>query len=174
MRLVGIAGLARTGKDTAALHIIDRHGFVEMAYAAPLKQGIGAMFGLTDAQLHGDEKDAVIPWLGVSSRELCQRLGAWARSEVRHDVLVVLMRRWLGTVPRYMPGVVLSDVRMEIEADFIRDSGGSLIHITRDAAPAVRDDVTENGIAIHDGDVVVSNNGTLDELYAKLDDVLRR
>lgn len=173
MKIIGITGKARSGKDMAAMHILEQHGYSENAFATPLKKAIGAMFGLTDEQLYGDEKDVIIPWLGITPRELFQRLGGWARRELREDLLVIMMQRWLNTVPRFVPGVLFSDVRLEIEADFIRSRGGFLIHITRDAAPAVRDDETERGVEIRSGDLIVTNNGTLDELYAKLDDLLR-
>lgn len=58
--IVGIAGKARSGKDTVAKYLIEEYGFKSISFATALKEGLGRrVFGLTDDQLYGDKKEVV-------------------------------------------------------------------------------------------------------------------
>lgn len=171
--LVGIAGRARCGKDTAAQHFVNA-GWVRYAFADPIRAGLKAMLGLSD-EFFGDElKEKEIGWLGCSPRYLMQTLGTeWGRELVGANVWCLYAQRVMEDV-RVLGccGMVVSDVRFETEARWIRDNGGVVIHLYRHDTPPVAGHVSEAGIAVLDGDVVIANNGTLEELYAKLGDVL--
>jgi len=60
--------------------------------------------------------------------------------------------------------LIITDTRFDNEAAFIRRAGGTIWHIERAAAPAVRPHVSEQGVARHPGDRVIDNNGSLDDL----------
>lgn len=173
MIVVGLAGPARSGKSTVAMHLIDTHGFAEYAFAEPIKEGLRVMFDLDDDQLYGERKEVVIPWLGVSPRELAQTLGTeWGRRHVQDDVWLRLAQRWLQRVPRFLTGVVFSDVRFENEAEFVRRNGGVIVHLVREDRPEVREHVSERGVAVSEGDLVIRNEGGIDELHRRVDDML--
>ena len=53
MKLLGICGKAGSGKDTAAAYLIEKHGFVKLAFADPLKRFAKGVFGFTSEQLWG-------------------------------------------------------------------------------------------------------------------------
>ena len=174
MKIIGLAGRARTGKSTVCMHLVDKHSFGDYAFAEPVKRGLMAMFGLPEDLVFGEDKETVIPWIGRSLRELTQTLGTeWGREMVAPDIWVRCAARWLESVPRYWPGVVFSDVRYEEEAALVRDRGGVIWHVRRDDAPQVRAHSSEAGIEVREGDVVLPNNGSLEELYARIDDLLR-
>ena len=82
MQLIGLTGRAGCGKDTIASFLCEAHGFVQIALADPLRDGLKAMLGVTDEQLHRrDLKEAPIDWIGRSPRELLQTLGTeWGRA----------------------------------------------------------------------------------------------
>lgn len=69
--------------------------------------------------------------------------------------------------------VVMVDCRQTHEIEFVRERGGSVIHILRDTG-LTDDHITEQGLPIEDGDFVVENNGTIEEFFGKLDSVLER
>lgn len=69
--------------------------------------------------------------------------------------------------------VVMVDCRQTHEIEFVRERGGSVIHILRDTG-LTDDHITEQGLPIDDEDFVVENNGTLQEFFDKLDSVLER
>lgn len=56
MQVIGLSGLARSGKSTAAAHLVSHHGYVRVRFADPLKAMAKAL-GLTDAEVDGDLKE---------------------------------------------------------------------------------------------------------------------
>ena len=71
--VIGFAGKARSGKDTAGKYLVDEYQFLRYSFAQPLKDATKIMFHLTDKQIENKEKPAE-PW-GRSPRELYQKVG---------------------------------------------------------------------------------------------------
>ena len=171
--LIGLTGPARCGKSTAQTIIADRFGLARINFADPLKDGLGAMLGLNERHLAGELKEAPLPWLGKSPRELMQTLGTeWGRELVANDLWVRVARQRLAlmedTEGDAFQGAVFSDVRFPQEADFIRRHGGTVIHLYRTGNADVRPHISEAGIALHKHDQLITNGGDLDELNARL------
>ena len=165
--LIGIAGSARSGKDTAADFYCDRFGFVKYSFAQPLKEAIKVMFSLNEDHVNGNLKEVVLDDLGVSPRYLMQTLGTeWGRNTVNNDVWLLAAKRNLATADGY--GVVIPDVRFENEADFIRENGGLLLHISRENKVQVLNHASENGVSIKPGEHCIENNGSIDDFYYQL------
>jgi hypothetical protein len=172
-RIIGIAGKARSGKDSAASYLFAAYGFTRIALADPLKLAAQQMFGLTDAQTWSDAvKEEVIPFWGLSPRQMFQRLGSDAVKPVFGNDHWVKRFKISYALLKDTDRVVVPDIRFEYEADMIRDLGGLMIHITRDSAAPVSAHVSEAGILHKPGDVSVSNNFTLQDFYDALDKVV--
>jgi hypothetical protein len=173
--LIGLAGQARTGKDTAGTYLATRYCLRRLAFAEPIKRGIAAMLDEPYAVVAAWPKEAAIDGLDVTPRQLFQTLGTdWGRNLVHPDLWISLLRRqWreIRADPEY-GGAVITDVRMPNEAAWIRREGGLVIHVTRDDRPAVRQHVSEDPLPILEGDVSLPNNGTLDELHCRLRDIV--
>ena len=178
MILIGLTGKARSGKDTVADYLKKHYRFQTTAFAAPLKAGCKAMFGLSDAQVHGDLKEVVIPAYGCSPRQLMQ----WAGTEFGRNI--VHPRIWLMQVENTWhsmldaahetlhSGLVVTDARFENETDMIRENGGVVIHVTRPGVTQVAAHSSESGVKVGPDDIVITNDGSLGMLYAQIDDVL--
>ena len=54
--LIGIAGVARSGKDTAAQHLVSHHGFQAYAFADPLRDGLMHILNLSPCDVAADRK----------------------------------------------------------------------------------------------------------------------
>ncbi|EBV3304167.1 deoxynucleotide monophosphate kinase [Salmonella enterica subsp. enterica serovar Enteritidis] len=81
-RLIGLAGLARSGKDTVAAILNKNYNTNTMALADPLKQGCQALFGLSDAETWQDnlKEQEILNWKR-SPRQLFQEVGTdWMRA----------------------------------------------------------------------------------------------
>lgn len=55
MKIVGLTGLPRCGKDTLANLMVARHGWIKLAYATALYEEVALSFGVTVQQLQSDE-----------------------------------------------------------------------------------------------------------------------
>jgi hypothetical protein len=60
--------------------------------------------------------------------------------------------------------IIIKDIRFENEADFLRRHNGTIWHIVRNDAQKVNAHSSELGIEVQEKDVVIFNNGTLEQL----------
>lgn len=117
----------------------------------------------------------------LSPRVMLQTLGTeWGRS-VDEDLWVsCLLMRSAKTIEAGAPGVAVSDVRFRNELQALRDVGGKLLRVLR---PSTDQNAKDTGVTGHKSeaeqksfssaefDFVVVNDGTLDDLYQKVDDI---
>ena len=172
-KLIGIAAKARSGKDTVASYLWERHAFTRIAFADPVKMAAQAMFGLSaEATWSDDMKETVIPYWGMSPRQLFQLVGTeCVKPFFGNDIWIKRFMLTYGVVAE-TDDVVIPDVRFELEAEFIRAKGGRIIHLIRGDAKPVNAHVSEAGVAFVEGDIVPYNNGTLEELYSMVDTLI--
>lgn len=80
-RIIGLAAVARSGKDTTAAIIMSKPGVAAYALADPLKAGCQSLFGLSEAQAWDDSlKEVQIETWKRSPRQLFQQIGTeWMR-----------------------------------------------------------------------------------------------
>lgn len=183
MKLIGLTGRAGSGKDTVARFLCEAHGFVQIALADPLRDGIKAMLGITDEQLQDrDLKEATIDWLGRSPRELLQTLGTeWGRNHIASDIWLRVAARRIEKYRQSKPclhiaGIVVSDIRFENEADWLREQGGQVWHIKRKAGNCLDGQAaahsSEQHIPARAGEPRIYNFGTLEELYDQVTEII--
>lgn len=175
--LIGLHGLARSGKDTTAAYIAAHYAFLTYALAFPLKAALADMFNLNQAQIEGDQKEVPLPGIGKSPRQLMQLLGTeWGRHLVHDNLWLIIAQQNLAnmldmsTYP--VPGFVISDVRFENEATWVRAQGGVIVHIQRPEAVGVNPHSSEAGIAVHDNDFILRNDADLPHLYEQVDQLV--
>ena len=165
--LIGFAGKARSGKDTAGKYLVDNYQFVRYSFAQPLKDGAKAMFNLTDEQIENKEK-VIEPW-GRSPRELYQLLGTDVARSI--DVRVWIKNAEMFIKKRAGLSVVITDVRFSNEAEWIRKQGGVVIYL-ESKTRGINDGTghaSENGLTGDDVDLVIENDGTINALYEQVE-----
>lgn len=173
MQLIGIAGRAGSGKDTIAKWLGVMHCAFLDTFAFPIKQTLIGMFpGLLtwDHFNNRDLKEVVIPEIGRSPRELAQLLGTEFGRRVNSDLWIIMLDRrrheyWPGGFRGYY---VIHDMRFENEAVWVRKNGGIVIHVTRQGVAGVAEHASEAGIIIETGDLLIANDGTVEQLHEKL------
>jgi hypothetical protein len=172
--LIGLTGRARSGKSTAAEHLVGTYLLEHYAFADPLRDGLMAIFNLEPTDFEGERKELTLAWLDRSPRQLMQSMGTeWARDTVHPDVWVKLAEQNLDYMTKALGaviGFVVSDVRFENEAHLIRRRGGTVIHIGRNDAQAVTPHISEAGVAVRQDDLILRNDGTVDEFLRSLDE----
>jgi len=172
--LIGFTGKARCGKDTAGDYLIKQHNFTRYGFADPLKRACAEMFGVPIDHFYNDEfKEEVIPFWGYSPRQMAQMLGTeGGRDLFDKDIWVKRGTRALENAREQNDGergMVLTDVRFENEATWIRDNGGLLVHVWRNGIQEVSAHSSEDGVKIEPDDFVIENNDSLEFLYENVD-----
>ena len=169
--LIGIAGRARSGKDTVANFIIAAIGGYRYSFADPIRAMLVPLgVDMSDPYWQARKED-VIPALGVSPRRMMQTLGTeWGRQLINPDLWIIMAHQRLL---QNGPGMVIPDVRFENEAAWIRKHGGWIIHVIRPEAKAVEAHASEDGIEIQDTDAQILNSGTLEDLQLSVRKLLR-
>ena len=177
--LIGLAGLKGAGKDTAAEWLCIHSDFERIALADPIKDGLAAMLGLTRCVfIEPALKEVRIDWLDTSPRHLMQTLGTeWGQRHVARDLWTRIAQRRIDAIRRgpalqHLDGIVVTDIRFEHEADWLRKQGGQLWHIRRDIQ-ASDPHSSEQGIALQPGDVEIFNTGSLAQLHSQLATALK-
>jgi hypothetical protein len=175
--LIGLTGPARTGKSTTAHHLLLEHGFECYAFADPLRDALMAIFQLSPEAFEGAAKEEPIAWLGRSPRQLMQLLGTeWGRHMISANLWVDLAEQHLDALANASwpaPDFVISDLRFENEADFVRKRGGVVVHLQRFDAPKVNPHLSEAGVSLHKDDLVLVNDGDLPSLQRQIEELIQ-
>lgn len=173
--LIGLSGVAGSGKDTVGSMLIDAGDMVTHALASPLKEGVKRMFGFTDDQVYGSRKEEPVDGLGgLTPRRILQVLGTEGGRALHPDIWVwQAQREWREVLQmKGAGGMVVTDVRFENEADWIREAGGFIWHIRREERgdrEGVPFHASEAGVNVKNGDLVMLNNGTIEDLRGQVE-----
>lgn len=141
---------------------------------AHIKLAAQAFYGLTDQQALDSSKAAtIIPFWGMSPNNMFDFL----KSKIQQDFpnfLSIRNNRKIERPTRAVPSIsssdviVFKDVRYENEAAFVRGAEGQIWHICRDNISSVNAHCSEGGIQFEDGDILIENNGSIEELKVKI------
>lgn len=171
MKLIGLHGLPRSGKDTIASILHTEYGFRRISFADPLKEAAALCLGRPLNETHGIgyDREQVMPEWGFSMRWFLQRFGTEClRDQIREDFWI--QRAAIELDRTTAAGVVFTDVRFPNEAEFIIRRGGCLVEVLRPEALAASGHTSDQHI---DCDLSVNNNGTLEDLKFACVNLLR-
>jgi hypothetical protein len=165
MKVIGLSGKMGSGTTTTA-RLLTPHaeGVVIMSFADVLRSAVSLLFDVDDLDLRYN-KNILVEGIGITPRQLLQRVGLFAR-ELDSCVLTRCMRRRVETVMRYgwVKVVVIDDVRMVDEAEWIHDEcGGKVVRLLRGSdvvsANGVQAKVDEFGIEVtrHDTETALDD-----------------
>lgn len=171
---IGITGKARAGKDSVGKHLRQKHNYYTIALAAPIKRALYQMFGITDEVWEDSKaKETEIPWLGATPRRLAQTLGTeWGRNMIDDNVWIKATENCIRLETER--AIAITDVRFENEALWIINNGGLLIEVHRQSLEAPHHShPSEAGIKAYTPHAIIENNGTLEQLWAAVDEVLK-
>lgn len=199
MRLIGVSGLAGSGKDAVASILVSERQFCRVALADPLKRACADWFGWSHEQLWGPSELRNVEdfnWDGLTPRKALQTLGTnWGRAMhpdvwVRQALFVFQQLSTRGSYS-YTPerglvypngnghrfaGVVIPDTRYPNELAAIRAAGGTVWRIVRPGAGLTGEagaHASETSVRDEDCDLVIVNDGSLDDLKRKVLEVCR-
>lgn len=149
--LIALSGFAGSGKDEIAKTLVSELGFTRIAFADPLKQ-IARDLGWDGVKDEGGRR--FLQNLGVSVREVLDT-EAW-------------VRRAEDSIELIDAPVVITDCRFPNEVAMVRRRKGHVVRIVRPGTGAVNEHISEHAITDADADAVFVNDGSLDELPARV------
>ena len=165
MKIIGLHGLPRSGKDTFANYMHNNYGYRLEAFAAPLKAAAAVLLNHSVDDMEGRngfDREAVLSEWGFSTREFLQKFGTEClRNNIRQDFWIQHMRNRIVGLDR----VIITDVRFQNEADLITELGGKIVLIERPGC-------IDNGHVSNQRiwcDAGVSNDKDLETLYAQIE-----
>lgn len=197
MLILGVIGRKGSGKDAVGEHLCTR-GFTRIAYADLVKTIALVLFPhLTHRHLWGpiEVKEAVDPVTGKTPRWILQKLGTEVGRQGQLDVFEELgvtpaavaaalskfhvepgQTAWIDALFENLDDgdFVVTDVRFPNEAEAILDRGGHVIKLVRPGfdTGTLNDHPSETEVENCRFDRLVPNDGTLADLYERVDAVL--
>lgn len=193
--IIGICGLIGAGKDTAADYLVNFHEFKRESFAGTLKDAVASVFGWDRELLEGRTKHArewreeIDPWWSerldmpnLTPRLVLQLWGTEVCRKAFHDDI------WIASLENKLrkseDDVVISDCRFPNEITAIRNAGGRVIRMKRGPDPEWFNLARKNphkmpefypGVhaseyswAATEFDFIIDNEGSIEELYAQL------
>ena len=190
--LIGVVGLIGSGKGTVSDRLEQKHNFRKDSFARSLKDAVSSMFNWDREMLEGKteqsrawrEKPDVF-WSkrfgkDVTPRWVLQYFGTEVMRQGMHDSI------WIDSCMARYDGkpTVIADTRFENEIKIIREMGGSILLVKRGQDPDWFTDYVEGNVVpknVHlseyawaksEYDHLITNDGTLEELHSKIDDLV--
>ncbi len=180
--LIGLNGWPSAGKDTVAGILVEELGYRQYALADKVREALylvnplvvsGGDLRVRDVvDLYGWDKAKRHPAFGMEIRQLMQRVGTESARTVFGDAVWVdtlssTIDRDLRIDPTDPPrGVVVSDVRLTNEAEWVIARGGVVVRIERTGIGPVNNHASEALLPFALIGATVGNNGSLIELRA--------
>lgn len=198
MNLIGVCGLIGSGKGTVADILVQNFEYEKISFADKLKDGVSAVFGWDRDMLEGDTDRSRL-WrerndefwtketgTDVSPRLILQLFGTdCMRNGFFDGIWVSLVKQQILDNPDQK--YIIPDVRFPNEMKVITELGGQVWQVRRGEMPQwfidrqhstgfIPQDVHESEWAWVDVDnafdVILTNNGTLQELEKSVLDIL--
>lgn len=188
--VIGLGGLLGSGKDAVADYLVSDHGFAKHFMSEPMGRSLYALNpwisieyetnGGADAVRFVRYRDFVdeVGYTAAKQnpevRALLQRLG-WdvGRLIIGENTWVDIAERSMTSDRRAGLPTALTGVRTMNEIDLIEKLGGTLIWVNRPNNPYTTDasagHLTETSVGPSDFHIIIENDGTLDELRAKVE-----
>jgi len=201
--IIGICGLIGSGKDTVADYLVNVHEFRRESFAGTLKDAVAAVFGWDRTLLEGRTKasrewrEQVDPWWAarlnmpnLTPRWVLQYWGTEVMRRGFHDDI------WISSVENKIrnsrDNIVISDCRFPNEISGIRSAGGIILRTCRGPDPEWYQAAVDTNAGIQNSmkfrsdvhpsewawagtkfNYVLDNNGSMDELYAQVDNLIK-
>lgn len=188
-KIIGLSGLAGSGKTTFSKIATEKFNFVELSFAAPLKNIVSQLFCWNRQRLDGNTSDDRIwretideKWSSLlniadfSPRRALQIFGTEVGRQISDRLWIEILRERINSQP-LDKCIVISDCRFKNELELIKDMGGQTISINRFTTESIVGNspqhASEQMQAVDNYDFNLDNSGTLEDFERKISDFLQ-
>jgi len=189
--IVAITAPKGNGKDLTADYIVNKYGYQKIAYADHLKEILRLVFNFSDQELHGtqEDKERINEEYGISSRQAALAFGDFMRYTLPSNFdkykekmgVNYFVNYVMKTIEKTNKNYVISDIRFNNEITELRKKFPNkkilLIRLNRNTQGF--NEITDkhhsenpNNINSEEIDVIIENNGSIEELYSKIDIII--
>lgn len=193
--IIGLTGAAGSGKDTVAGILVLEHGFQQIAFSDALYEEVSTAFNVLVAFLknleskekrsfrlslghcmdenfarvvreirHGGNRPIGHSSIPYSPRQILQWWGTDYRRAQCETYWINKVRNQLDIAPD--KNLVITDAWFQNEADMVLERGGRLGLVTRPGVKPVADHVSEAFWQTCNPDILIRNDGDIDDLMA--------
>ena len=160
--IIGLTGRKYNGKDTAAKQLIN-DGYIPMSFAEPIKDVAKMLFGFSENQVNGSQKEEMDVRWNTTPRAVLQFIGTELfREQIQQLLPEIGADFWVKSIENRIPSnanVVITDVRFPNEVAMIRKLGGKIIRVRRTLVSNPDTHASEQQIDLLDADYDIDNNG---------------
>lgn len=174
-QIIGIVGVAGSGKTLVWRHLVEQYGFQKVSFSAPAKRMLVHGLGLPAEQIDGDDKERPDPLLcGRTGRQLTRSIiSDWGRRHVGRAIWCNIWRRDASQIVGLDGNVLADDVRYPDEADVIRELGGQIWRVYRPGLNSAGQ-ATENAQKGIEEDHLLANATTIPDLLVSVDALVKQ
>ena len=188
--IIGISGKKQSGKDTISDYLIEKYNFIKYGFADPIKEIARIIFGFTDEQLFGKDKEKIDSFWGIKPRDFFQKFGTdygqfvfpehfpnIFQDKDKRSLWVMIFKKWYLQQIEKNPSVkiIINDVRFEHEFNCIKELGGYIFRVQRSNYSYKDIHISENELDMKNKEEfnsIIINDGTKEELYEKLIEII--
>jgi hypothetical protein len=173
--IIALTGVSGSGKDEIAKHLCSVYKMERRAFADKLKRAAAIIFDLSWEQLWGEQKDVVDVRWGYTPAQLLQRLGSECVRDGFADVPFIGKDVWVKAATTGLnlyDNYVFTDTRYPNEAEALRRLDACIVRVIRPGYKSKRaSHVSEHALDDYPVGRVIVNDGTLEELYTRADNL---
>ena len=179
--LIGIIGPKGSGKSTLANIIQQKYNFELMSFASVVKDISSIIFGYDRELLEGETKESRIwretidkDWSKLLNKDITPRITLqiigteFGRKILGQNIWIEVLKNKISKNKN--KNIIISDIRYENEAQFIRDNKGILIRVSKSNLEFNLSETHSSEMELYNikEDHSIENNGTIEQLEQQI------
>lgn len=193
--LIGLNGVAQSGKDTVGRILCTNHGFQRLSFADALKTGLYEVNPIVTWKLN---KPDFIPvfFTGESNvhpvrlKDIVDKIG-WDEAKFKYNEVRELLQRygteggrnvhgdncWISIIEKIIldnpnTNYVITDARFPNELTMVVRRGGHKVHVAREGYTSVNSHVSDAVLDTSNFDFGIRNDSTIEDLERRINDLI--
>lgn len=188
--IIGIIGPKGSGKSTLANIIKEQYKYEILSFASTVKDISSIIFGYDRELLEGSTIESRIwretvdkNWSQILNKDITPRITLqiigteFGRNILGQNIWVEVLKNKIFNqdLNQNYKNVIISDIRYENEAQFIRNNKGILIRVSKSNSES-QSEIHSSEIELYDinEDYIIENNGTVEQLEQKIINLLNK